>query len=245
MKASLFITCLADHFYPQVGLAVVHLLRRCGVEVDFPEQQTCCGQVAWNTGHQKEARQFALNYLRTFEKSEYIIMPSGSCAGHVRYYYPKMFPDDAALTRRLEEVASRTYEFSQFMVDVLGVTDVGARYPARAVFHNNCHMQRELGVKEPPLMMLRAVRDLELMDMPRPELCCGFGGAFSIKQPAISTAMADQKLAAIASTGADLVVSCDAGCLMHQGGRNQRTGGRLRFIHLADLLWQGVKASGH
>lgn len=244
MKASLFVTCLADHFYPQVGEAIINLLGKYGVEVDFPEDQTCCGQVAWNTGHHDDARQYALNYLKTFEKSEYIIVPSGSCAGHVHYYYPQMFPNDAALVKRLEDVASRTYEFSQFMVDVLGVKDVGATYNAKVVFHNNCHMQRELKVKDQPLEMLRAVRGLELLDMPRSELCCGFGGAFSIKKPEISTAMADKKLELIESTGAEIVVSCDAGCLMHQGGRSQRAGKGLKFMHLADLLWEGVKNSG-
>lgn len=244
MKVSLFVTCLADHFYPQVGEAVVHLLGRHGVEVDFPADQTCCGQPAWNTGHLDDARTFARNYMKTFAKSEYIIQPSGSCAGHVRYFYPKMFEHDEQLHREALAIAERTYEFSQFMVQVLGIRDLGARYQAKAVFHNNCHMQRELGVREEPLELLRHVRDLELLDMPRPDLCCGFGGAFSVKEAAISTAMADEKLRLIASTGADTIVSCDGGCLMHQGGRAEKIGMKIRTMHLAELLWEGVQHHG-
>lgn len=244
MRASLFITCLADHFRPEIGEAVVHLLRRHGVEVDFPAGQTCCGQPSWNTGHLDDARDFARHYIKTFAKSEYIIQPSGSCAGHVRYFYPQMFEDDPAMQKEAIAIGERTYEFTQFMVQVLGVKDVGARYKGKAVFHNNCHMQRELKVKEEPLEMLRHVRDLELLDLPRPDLCCGFGGAFSIKEPEISTAMADDKVNYVVETGADLLVSSDLGCLMHQGGRIEKRGLAIRPIHVAELLWEGVQNNG-
>jgi L-lactate dehydrogenase complex protein LldE len=241
LNVSLFVTCLADHFYPEVGEAVVRLLRRHGVTVDFPANQTCCGQPAWNTGLVDEAKGFALNYMDVFENSEYIVMPSGSCAGHVRYFYPQMFKEDPVLFKRASAIADRTYEFSEFFVKVLGVVDLGARYKARAVFHNNCHMQRELGVKEEPLQLLRHVRDLELVENPRPDLCCGFGGAFSVKMPEISTAMADEKLGTFAPLKPDLLVSCDGGCLMHMGGRAARTGFQVRTMHLAELLWEGVQ----
>lgn len=241
MKVSLFITCLADHFYPQVGEAVVHLLRRQGVEVEFPPEQTCCGQPSWNLGHQDEARQFARHYIKTFADSQYIIMPSGSCAGHVRYFYPKMFPEGTAEWRQACAVAERTYEFSQFMVQVLGAADVGARVAGKAVYHNSCHMARELGAAGEPEAMLRQVKGLELVEMPRADLCCGFGGGFSVKMPEISTAMADEKLHYIASTGADFLVSCDLGCLMHLGGRMEKRGMGIRPIHLAQLLWEGVQ----
>lgn len=244
MKVSLFITCLADHFYPEVGEAVVHLLRRHGVQVDFPSGQTCCGQPAWNTGHQDDARDLARNYLKTFADSEYIVMPSGSCAGHIRYFYPQMFAAEKALFREASAIADRTFEFSEFMVKVLGVKDVGARFKARAVFHNNCHMQRELGVLEEPLELLRHVRDLELVENPRPDLCCGFGGAFSVKMPEVSTAMADEKLGTFSPLQPDLLVSCDGGCLMHMGGRAERTGLKIRTMHLAELLWEGVQRNG-
>lgn len=241
MKVSLFITCLADHFAPQVGEAVYRLLRRHGVEVDFPEGQTCCGQPSWNTGHLDDARDFARLYMKAFAKSEYIIQPSGSCAGHVRYFYPEMFPEGSRERQEAIAIGRRTYEFTEFMVRVLGVKDVGARFPGKAVFHNNCHMQRELKVQEEPLEMLRCVRDLEILELPRPDLCCGFGGAFSIKQPEISTAMADDKVDAIAATGANLIVSSDLGCLMHQGGRIEKRGLPIRTLHIAELLWEGVQ----
>jgi L-lactate dehydrogenase complex protein LldE len=244
LKVSLFITCLADHFYPEVGEAVVHLLRRYGCEVDFPSGQTCCGQPAWNTGLQDDARAFARNYMDVFDKSEYIVMPSGSCAGHVRYFYPQMFKDDKDMFKRASAIADRTFEFSEFLVKVLGVKDVGATYKAKAVYHNNCHMNRELGVREEPLELLRNVRGLELVENPRPDLCCGFGGAFSVKMPEISTAMADEKLGTFSGTGADLIISADGGCLMHMGGRAQRQGLKLRTIHLAQLLWEGVQNHG-
>lgn len=241
MKASLFITCLADTFFPEVGEAMYHLLKRHGVTLDFPEGQTCCGQPAWNSGHHDEARALANHFLNTFERSEYIITPSGSCGGMIRYYYPQMFKDDKAAFKRACAISERVYEFSEFMVKVLGVKDVGARVKARAVYHTSCHMSRELGVTEEPLEMLRHVRDLELVDMPRPDLCCGFGGAFSVKLPEISTAMADEKCGYIAATKADLLVGSDAGCLMQLAGRMERVGMPVRAVHLAQLLWEGVQ----
>ena len=241
MKVSLFVTCLADHFYPEVGEAVVHLLRRHGCTVDFPANQTCCGQPAWNTGLVEDARAFARQYVTTFEDSEYVVMPSGSCAGHVRYFYPQMFKDDPVWFKRACAVADKTYEFSEFFVKVLKVTDLGATYKARAVYHNNCHMNRELGVQEEPLALLRNVRGLELVENPRVDLCCGFGGAFSVKQPEISTAMGDEKLGTLMSGQPEVIVSADGGCLMHMGGRAERTGVQVRFMHLAQLLWEGVQ----
>ncbi|HEY8345920.1 MAG TPA: (Fe-S)-binding protein [Symbiobacteriaceae bacterium] len=244
MKVALFITCLADHFYPAIGEAVVRLLRRHGVSVEFPPGQTCCGQPFWNMGHMDEARECARQFIRTFSQSEWIVTPSGSCAGHVRYFLPQMFPAGSPLCREASAIASRTFEFSQFMVNVLGVTDVGARFKARAVYHNSCHMQRELGVVEEPVAMLRQVRDLELVEAERPDLCCGFGGGFSVKMPEVSTAMADEKLRYLTATGADVLVSCDAGCLMHLGGRMEKLGIAMRPMHLAELLWEGVQHRG-
>lgn len=241
MRVSLFITCLTDLFFPEAGEAVVGLLRRHGVGVDFPQRQTCCGQPAWNSGHREEARALAEHFIDTFEASEYIATPSGSCAAMVRAYYPQLFIDDPAAYQRVTAVTERVYEFSQFMVNVLGVSDVGARYKAKAVYHSSCHMSRELGVTDEPLTMLGQVRDLELVAMPRADLCCGFGGAFSVKLPEISTAMADEKCGHIASTGASLLVASDGGCLMQLGGRMERVGMEVRSIHLAELLWQGVQ----
>lgn len=240
IQVSLFVTCLTDTFFPEVGEAVFHLLSREGVRVDFPDGQTCCGQPAWNSGHHDEARALAEHFLNTFEHSQYIVTPSGSCAGMVRYYYPQMFKHDRAAFARASAICDRVYEFSEFMVKVLGVRDVGARVKGRAVYHTSCHMSRELGVKEEPLELLRHVRDLELVEMPRADLCCGFGGAFSVKLPEISTAMADEKCGHVATTKADLLVSSDGGCLMQLGGRMERVGMPVRPVHLAQLLWEGV-----
>ncbi|MGE5672259.1 MAG: (Fe-S)-binding protein [Mycobacterium leprae] len=241
MRVSLFITCLVDHFYPEAGEAMVHLLRRQGVEVAFPAGQTCCGQPVWNTGQHEEARALARHFIEVFEDSEYIVAPSGSCVGHVRYYYPQMFLDDESWRRRAEAVASRTYEFTQFLAGKMGVVDVGASFPARAVYHNGCHMTRELRVTEEPVKLLQHVRDLEVIPMDRQDLCCGFGGAFAVKLPEISTAMADEKLHHLSETKADLLIGTDAGCLMQLAGRAQRLGLNLRVMHLAEVLWQGVQ----
>lgn len=241
MKVSLFVTCLTDTFFPDVGEAVVHLLRRHGASVDFPMAQTCCGQPAWNSGHHAEARALADHFIDTFAASEYIVTPSGSCAGMIRYYYPEIYRQDGAAYERAVAVTARVYEFSEFMVKVLGVQDVGARYRSRAVYHASCHMSRELGVTDEPLTLLRHVRDLDLVEMPRADLCCGFGGAFSVKLPEISTAMADEKCGHVASTGAELLVGSDGGCLMQLAGRMERLGMPVRTMHLAELLWKGVQ----
>lgn len=242
MKASLFITCLGDMLFPEVGEAMVHLLRRQGVTLDFPPGQTCCGQPAWNMGHQEEAKEMARQWINTFERSEYIVSPSGSCVGHVRHFYPQMFENEPEMYKKAKSVAERTFEFTQFFVNVLGVTDVGARYKARAVFHSSCHMTRELGVRDEPFEMLKQVRDLDLVEMPRKDLCCGFGGGFSVKIPELSTEMVDQKIKYIQSTNADLLLGADGACLMNIAGRMERLGiNNIKVMHIAELLWKGVK----
>lgn len=240
MKASLFITCLSDMFFPEVGEAVVRLLRRHGVTVDFSADQTCCGQPAYNSGYVDEARTLARRFLEVFEGSEYVVCPSGSCAGMVRSYYPELFKDDPVWAGRAAAVAGRVYEFSEFLVKVVGVEDVGATFNARATYHASCHMSRELGVRDEPLRLLNHVRGLELVPMERTDLCCGFGGSFAVKLPDISRAMADEKLEHVAATRAEVLVGSDAGCLMHLGGRLQRLGQNVRTLHLAQLLWEGV-----
>lgn len=235
MKVSLFITCLSDLFFPNTGEAMVGLLRRHGVQVEFPPGQTCCGQPAFNGGFHTEARQMATQWVKAFAGAEYIVTPSGSCAAMVRNYYPELLPE-------AKVVSERTYEFSQFMVDVLGVEDVGARFPARVAYHHSCHMMRELNLTRQPLTLLRHVRELELVEVPRQELCCGFGGSFSVKMPEISEAMVCDKVAAVASTGADILVSSDNSCLMNIGGRISREQRPIRVMHLADLLWEGVQS---
>lgn len=237
MRVSLFITCLSDLFFPETGEAIVRLLKRQGVQVAFPADQTCCGQPAFNSGFRDEARRMARQWLKAFRGAEYIITPSGSCAAMVRTYYPGLLPDSA-------ELASRTYEFSQFLVDVLKVEDLGAEFKARAAYHHSCHMSRELGIFHQPLTLLRHVKGLELVEVPRQDLCCGFGGAFAVKMPEISEAMVSDKVAAVASTKAEILVGSDSSCIMNIAGRITREGRPIRVMHLAELLWEGVRARG-
>ncbi len=240
VKASLFMTCVADTIYPDVGEHVYRLLRRHGVSLDFPTQQTCCGQPMYNAGYKAEARRLALHFVETFERSEYVVTPSGSCAAMVRYTYPQLFEDDPATLARVRAVTGRVFEFSQFMVDVLGLEDLGARHTGRATYHRSCHMTRELGVTEQPVRLLKRVVGLEYVEMERADLCCGFGGTFAVKMPEVSCAMADEKLGFAVQTGASMVVGSDLACLMNLEGRARRQGIPLRFLHLATLLAEGV-----
>lgn len=240
MRVAIFITCLGDLFFPRAGMAMVRLLEHLGVTAEFPPDQTCCGQPQWNSGYATEAAGLAAHFLNAFEGAEYIVSPSGSCAGMVAHYYPEMFRDDPARLERARGIAARTYEFSQFLVDVLGVEDLGARLPARAAYHQSCHMTRLLDVVEPPLRLLRRVRDLELLPLAHPELCCGFGGTFAVKSPEISVAMADEKLDDVTGAGADLLVGADPSCLLHLMGRSGRRELPLRVMHIAEVLAEGV-----
>lgn len=241
MKVSLFITCLADTFFPEVGESVVQVLRRLGVEVDFPWQQTCCGQVAFNSGYHDEARRVASALIRAFADSEYILAPSGSCAAMCRHYYPMLFRDDPEMQRQADAFNRKLYEFSEFVVKVLGVTDVGARFPARATYHASCHMTRGLEVREEPLKLLRAVKDLELVELPYARDCCGFGGTFAVKMAEISEAMLEEKLSHLAETGAEVLIGSDMACLMHMQGRLQRIGSPVRVMHVAQVLAEGCR----
>ncbi len=243
MRAALFITCVADAIFPEVGESVVRLLRRHGVEVDFPLEQTCCGQPAYNAGYHHEARAVARQLLRALEGYEYVVTPSGSCAAMVRHYYPHLFEGEPE-ARRAEELCRRLYEFSEFMVRVLGVTDVGAEFPARATYHSSCHMSRGLGVREEPRLLLSHVRGLELVDLPYAHECCGFGGTFSVKLPEVSTAMADEKLQHVAETGAEILIGSDLACLWHLGGRLSRLGRPVRTMHVAQVLDEGLRRTG-
>jgi L-lactate dehydrogenase complex protein LldE len=236
MKVSLFITCLVDQFFPEVGVSVVRLLRRLGVEVDFPSAQTCCGQPAFNTGFTLEARDLARRFISIFEQSEYIVAPSGSCTSMVRVFYPELFKDDPEWRKRADSVALRTFEFTEFLVNVLGVEDVGALHQGRVALHQSCHLLRELNVKTEPLRLLRAVKGIELMELEQAESCCGFGGLFSIKYPHISGGILQEKIDNINRSGADLIVASDIGCLMHIGGGLSRQRAHARTMHIAELL---------
>ena len=241
MRVALFAPCYVDLINPEVGVGVVSVLRKLGVEVVYPEGQTCCGQPAFNSGFFDEARGVARHFLDVFEKErwDYVVCPSGSCATMVSHYYPFIFKDLPEDRERSEALGHHVREFSDFLVNVLGVTDLGAHYEGRAVFHTGCHQRRELGVLNEPLELLRNVSGLDLLEWENEELCCGFGGTFSVKMPDVSTAMADEKIAALERSGADTIVSCDSSCLMHLGGRLRRTGHDTRVLHLAQLLDPG------
>jgi L-lactate dehydrogenase complex protein LldE len=241
--ASLFVTCLVDQFFPEVGEGVVKVLRHLGLEVDFPPAQTCCGQPAFNGGYQAEALVAARRFLEVFQDSKYIVAPSGSCTAMVRVFYPELLRNDPKRCALAQSIAARTYEFSELLVNVLGVTALGARLPpTRVTYHDACHGLRELGIRQEPRALLNAIGGVELVESPRHEVCCGFGGTFSVKYPEISTAMLRDKLDDIRQTGADLVVAADSSCLMHIGGGLSRLGMRTRPIHLAQLLADALES---
>lgn len=236
-RVQLFITCIVDSLYPPVGTAVVTVLERLGVEVEFPEAQTCCGQPGFNGGFRAEARRLALHHLEVFEKSPApVVTPSGSCAAMVIHRYPELFADDAPNLARARALAARTYEFSQFLVEVLGVTDVGASFTGSLTYHPSCHLSRELGITAPPRQLLARVQGADVRDLPHAEECCGFGGLFSIKHGDLSSAMLDKKLENVRASGATTVVGCDLSCLMQMQGGLWRDGSAVRCRHLAEIL---------
>lgn len=231
----MFITCLLDTFYPSVGRSAVGVLERLGVKVDFPEQQTCCGQPAFNSGFVGEARQVATTLLDAFADSEYVVAPSGSCVAMIRNYFPALFAD----TPRADDAASlaeRTYELCEFITDRLNTTDVGAGFRARVTYHASCHGTRGLGIQEAPLRLLRGVRGLDLVELPYVEDCCGFGGTFAVKFGDLSTRMGMTKLEHVESTGADVLTGLDMSCLMHLQGLMKRRGSGPRVLHVAEIL---------
>lgn len=238
VRASLFVTCLIDQFYPEVGESVVNVLRRLGVDVDFPAGQTCCGQPAFNTGYLSEARPLAERYLELFEHSDYVVVPSGSCGAMLKEYVPHLVRDDAALHRRARSLARRTYEFSQFLVNVLRVRDVGARFEGTVTYHASCHLLRELRARSEAETLIRNLRGAGFVEMESATDCCGFGGTFSVKYPEISGGILESKLQAIENTGAGAVVACDSGCLMHIGGALSRRRMKTRALHIAQVLDQ-------
>jgi L-lactate dehydrogenase complex protein LldE len=236
-RVYLFITCLADLFYPEVGEATVAILRRLGLTVKFPREQTCCGQPAFNSGFRRETERLAHHFIEVFEESDdYIVTPSGSCATMVALEYPGLFTDDPAMRARAVAVAARTFELSQFLVHVMGVEDLGVSFPITVTYHDACHACRTLGVREEPRRLLRHVEGLKLLEMERSDWCCGFGGTFAVRMPEISGAMVQQKVQRILATGAEAVVSTDLGCLMNIGGALNRQRLPVRALHLAQIL---------
>jgi L-lactate dehydrogenase complex protein LldE len=235
MRVSLMVTCLGDALFPDVGVATVRLLRRLGIEVDFPQAQTCCGQPHFNSGFHDGARDLARHTIRAFANRQMVVTPSGSCAAMVKLEYPELFHDDDTWRGRAGELAQRTHELSDFLVNVLGSDDVGARFEGKVTYHMACHL-RGLGLMTEPERLLRKVRGLEYVPLERADECCGFGGSFAVRFPAISGAMVQDKIALIEKTGATTVVATDSGCLMNIAGCLRRRGSNVRALHLAQVL---------
>jgi L-lactate dehydrogenase complex protein LldE len=236
VKASIMITCLGDMFFPEVGVAMVKVLRRLGVSVDFPEGQTCCGMPLFNSGYHGDAAAVAARTVRLFERSEHVVAPSGSCAWMVKTEYPGLLEHDAALREAARSLAARTRELSQFLVQVLGVERVASGFRGKVTYHDSCHLLRGLGEARSPRTLLRGLPGVELVELPGADQCCGFGGSFSVRLPEVSTAILDRKIESIERTGADCLVACDAGCLLQMGGGLSRRGSPVRVRHLAQLL---------
>lgn len=235
-RVALFVTCLVDLFRPSIGFAAIKLLEQAGCTVEVPPLQVCCGQPAYNSGDRTTTRAVARQVIDAFEGYEAVVAPSGSCGGMLSRHYPGLFEDDPAMKARAESLAGRSYELMAFLVDVLGVTKVAARYQGSVTYHDSCSGLRELGVKAQPRRLLASVEGLSLCEMKTPEVCCGFGGTFCVKYPEISNAMVGEKSADIAGTGAGALLAGDLGCLMNMAGKLTREGRNVEARHIAEVL---------
>jgi L-lactate dehydrogenase complex protein LldE len=235
MKVTLFATCLVDMFQSSVGKATVELLERLGCEIDFPESQVCCGQPSYNSGYVKESKEAFKRMIDTFSGSEYVVSPSGSCA-YMFHEYPEIFKGDPIWEPKAKKLAEKTFELTQFIVEVLKIEDVGAKFEGTVTYHTSCHMTRLLGVVKPPMILLKNVKGLKFTELPGKEQCCGFGGTFSIKMAQISEQMVDEKVRHVEETGAEYLIGADAGCLINIGGRIERTGKPIKVMHIAEIL---------
>jgi L-lactate dehydrogenase complex protein LldE len=247
----LFITCILDTFYPEIGQAVIKVLKGAGVKVTVPKNQTCCGQPAFNAGMRSQARELAIQTIRAFEADPSpVVVPSGSCASMVRHNYPEIFEGDEVWLPRAKALAARTFELTEFLVDELGVVDLGARYPGPLTYHASCHTLNAMGIDRQPKALLEKVleanpeqgespRPAQFISLPHADECCGFGGVFSVEHSHISAAMLERKIANIEMTGAPTVVVCDAGCLMHINGGLHRKGKKPSVVHIAEVLANG------
>ena len=232
MNVSIFIPCFIDQLYPTVAFNMVKVLEKCGCAVSYNSNQTCCGQPAYNAGYRPESKEVCRKFLQDFEGTDYIVTPSASCAGFVKNYYHTMFPG----SDKVKNVSNRLFEFSSFLVHILGVTNVGAKFNAKATYHDSCAALRECKIKTEPRILLSGVEGLEVEEMNDVETCCGFGGTFAVKFEPISIAMGDQKISNAADTGAQYIISTDMSCLMHIDGCIKNTGSPLQVLHIADVL---------
>ena len=238
MNVQIFIPCFIDQLYPQVAFNMIKVLEKAGCTIQYNTNQTCCGQPAYNAGFWGEAKEVCSKFLKDFDGADYVVTPSASCAGFVRNYYPKLF-DNSSVHNDVKSLTERTFEFSEFMIKILNVDDVGSEFNAKATYHNSCAALRECRVKEEPKQLLGKVKGLEMIEMADNETCCGFGGTFAVKFDAISIAMADQKINNAAATEAEYIISTDMSCLMHIDGRIKNVGSNLKVLHLADVLASG------
>jgi L-lactate dehydrogenase complex protein LldE len=234
-RASLMVTCLGDLFFPHVGVAIVRVLRKLGVAVDVPADQTCCGLPLFNSGYHAEAAAVARRTAALFRDSEHVVVPSGSCAWMVKHEYPGLLAR-AGLATEAESLAARTHEFSQFLVRVLGVTEFSSTVPGRVTYHDSCHLLRGLHESESPRTLLGKLKGAELVPLSGADECCGFGGSFAVRLPEVSAQILAKKLSNVEASGADCLVACDAGCLMQMGGGLTRKKSPVRAVHLAELL---------
>ncbi|MGC2201437.1 MAG: (Fe-S)-binding protein [Stellaceae bacterium] len=236
MRVALFVTCLVDLFRPTIGFAAVKLLEQAGCVVEVPRAQTCCGQPAYNSGDRADAKAIALQVIDVFEGYDYVVAPSGSCAGMLRVHYPDLFADDPINLARAQQLAARSWELVSFLVDICGMREVGARWDRDITYHDACSGLRELGVRLQPRRLLASVAGLRLKELPGAEVCCGFGGVFCIKYPEISDKMVTDKETDIVATGAHAVLAGDLGCLLNIAGKLCRQGRRIEVRHVAEVL---------
>jgi len=232
----LFVTCLVDLFRPAVGFAALKLLQEAGCIVEVPDTQTCCGQPAYNSGDQTDARALARSVVAAFEKYDYVVVPSGSCGGMIKTHYPALLADDPQFAERAKTLAAKTFELVSFLADVLGVASVSASHAGSVTYHDSCSGLRELGIREQPRRLLKTVAGLELRELPDADVCCGFGGTFCVKYPDISNAIVGKKTAQIAATGAETLLAGDLGCLLNMAGKLKREGRATKTRHVAEVL---------
>jgi L-lactate dehydrogenase complex protein LldE len=233
----LFITCLGEQFYPTTLKSMVRILERLGITIEFPESQTCCGQPHFNNGFQEDARKIARGWLESFSKSSLpIVSPSGSCVATIRHHYHQLFPAGTPEHELVLDLQARTFEFTEFLVHQLGVTDVGASFPHKVTYHASCHLLREIGMRDEPKVLLKAVKNLEFIELVEEETCCGFGGSLSVLYPGVSKAMMENKVNNVIESGAEVVTVAEAGCLMNISGGLRRAGSPIRAMHLIDIL---------
>jgi L-lactate dehydrogenase complex protein LldE len=233
---TLFIQCLVDSIYPEVGEAMVTVFQKLGITLECPVDQTCCGQPAFNAGYRSEARTAARRFIKIFENAETIVCPSGSCVHMVRHHYPELFKNQPEWLARAQSVTKKTFEFSEYLVDHLGVEDLGAVYNGRITYHDSCHPLRGLGIQKQPRKLISKVKNAEFIEMKNSDICCGFGGAFSVKYPEISAAILEDKVKNIIDSDADVVVGVDMSCLMNIQGLLSRKNSGVKIMHIAQLL---------